>query len=368
MLFRRSKLRVAAATAIAAVAALGLGACSAGDSGGAALDPDADLTKQSLVVGIWSDYYPEDLAERFEAKTGIPMTIVNHATNEEIVAKIMASGDSGIDVAFMSGQYAQALGEQGVLQELDKSFIPNEANLYPEAKELAYDPGNKVSLPYAWGTTGLCYRSDLIDFTPDSWNDLLNPKPELEGKTTMLATERWMTLPAQKLLGFSANSTSADELAQVRAQLEKTKPTLLAFDDTTFYQKLITGEAVLTEAWDGWCNYGVAEDPNIKFVIPKEGSDLWTDTMTVLKSSKNKEAAMTFLNFILEPDVHSWVVENILYNVPNRAANELVDPQMAVDFPSLAITPAELSEQEGLIDVGDFSTEYSRLVTEIQAG
>lgn len=363
------RLRTLAAATLALSVGVGLVGCAGGGGDdGSALDPKADLTKQSLVVGIWSDYYPEDLAEKFEAETGIPVTIVNHATNEEIVAKIMASGDSGIDVAFMSGQYAQALAGQGILQELDKSFIPNEKNLFPEATKLPYDEGNKYSLPYAWGTTGLCYRSDLLDFTPDSWNDLLNPRPEVEGKTTMLATERWMTLPAQKLLGFSANSTSKEELEQVRAQLEKTKPTLLAFDDTTFYQKLITGEAYITEAWDGWCNYGVAEDPNIKFVIPKEGSDLWTDTMTVLKTSKNKEAAMTFLNYILEPEVHTWVVENILYNVPNQAATELVDPQMAVDYPSLQITPAELGKQEGLIDVGDFSTEYSRLVTEIQAG
>lgn len=359
----RTSLPFAAALSVSVLA---LAAC-AGDSG-TPIDPEADISEQSLTVSIWADYYPADLAERFEAETGVPVTIVNHATNEDAVAKLTTGADSGIDVAFVSGQYAQALAEQGLLAELEKSLIPNEANLYPEAAQLAYDEGNVYSLPYAWGTTGLCYRSDLMDFEPSSWGDLLNPVPELEGKTTMLATERWMTLPAQKFLGYSINTTDEGELADVRAQLEATKPTLLAFDDTTFYAKLVSGEATLVEAWDGWCNYGIAEDPNIKFVIPTEGSDLWVDTMTVLESSENKEAAMAFLNFILEPEVHGWVAENILYKVPNAPAMESLDPSIIEAFPNMGLTAAKLLEQEVAVDLGEFTVEYSRLVTEIQAG
>jgi spermidine/putrescine transport system substrate-binding protein len=354
---------------IGLAATLVLAACGGdSDSPSADIDPDADISEQTLTVGIWADYYPEDLADRFEAETGVPVTIVNHATNEDIVAKLTAGGSSGIDVAFMSGQYAQALAEQGLLAPLAKDLIPNEANLYDEARELDYDPGNEYSLPYAWGTTGLCYRTDLVPGEPTSWGDLLDPAPELEGKVTMLATERWMTLPAQKYLGISANSTDPDELEQVRAQLQETKPKLLAFDDTTFYERLVSGEAALVEAWDGWCNYGIAEDDRITFTIPEEGSDLWVDVMTVLETSQNKEAAMAFLDFILEPEVHGWVAENILYKVPNQAAMEALDPSLLETFPTLAITPEELMEQEVLVDVGEFAVEYSRLVTEVQAG
>jgi spermidine/putrescine transport system substrate-binding protein len=360
--------RLSATAAASAVAVLALASCASGGGSSEELDPDADITEQSLTVQIWADYYPEDLAERFEEETGVPVTIVNHATNEEAVAKLTASSDPGVDVAFVSGQYAQALAEQGLLQELDKSLIPNEDNLYPEAGDLAYDPGNVYSLPYAWGTTGLCYRPDLTGYDPTSWNDLLDPKPEVEGKTTMLSTERWLALPALKSLGYSVNSDDPAELEEVKAQLLETKPTLLAFDDTTFYEKLITGEASLVEAWDGWCNYAIAESPETKFVVPDEGSDLWVDTMTVLKSSKNKEAAMAFLNFILEPEVHGWVAENILYKVPNQAAMEALDPALLEQYPNLAMTPAELAEQETIVDLGEYSTEYTRLVTEVTAG
>ncbi len=354
--------------AVLALASAGVLTACAGATGTDPIDPEADITTQSLTVSIWADYYPADLAERFEAETGVPVTIVNHATNEDVMAKLTTGADSGIDVAFVSGQYAQALAEQGLLAELEKSLIPNESNLYPEAAELAYDEGNVYSLPYAWGTTGLCYRSDLMDFEPTSWGDLLNPVPALVGKTTMLATERWMTLPAQKFLGYSLNTTDPAELADIRSQLDATKPTLLAFDDTTFYSKLVSGEATLVEAWDGWCNYGIAEDANIKFVVPSEGSDLWVDTMTVLDSSDNKEAAMAFLNFILEPEVHGWVAENILYKVPNAPAMAALDPSIIEAFPNMGLTAADLLEQEVAIDLGEFTVEYSRLVTEVQAG
>ena len=361
MRFTKSVAILAGAT----VTALALTSCAGASND--AIDPEADITEQSLTVSIWADYYPETLAEDFEKAIGVPVTIVNHATNEEVVAKLTASADPGIDVAFVSGQYAQALNEAGLLQELDKSLIPNEANLYPEALELAYDEGNAYSEPYAWGTTGLCYRPDLTGFAPTSWNDLLNPVPALEGKTTMLSTERWMALPALKMLGESVNSDDPAVLEKVKEQMLKTKDTLLAFDDTTFYSKLVSGEAAMVEAWDGWCNYAIAEDPTVQFVLPEEGSDLWVDTMTVLKSSKNKEAAMAFVNYILEADVQSYVASSILYAVPNKAAVESLDPALVEQFPNLAVDPADLLKQETVVDLGDFSTEYTRLATEIMA-
>jgi spermidine/putrescine transport system substrate-binding protein len=310
---------------------------------------------------------PEDLPQRFEEATGVPVTVANHATNEEIVAKLTAGGDSGIDVAFVSGQFAQALGEFGVLAQLDHDQIPNFANLYPEASELAFDPGNVVSAPYAWGTTGLCYRSDLID-EPTSWNDLLQPAEDASGKTTMLATERWLMLPAQKALGFSVNTTDEAEMQQVKDVLAETKDTLLTYDDTTFYSRLVSGEAVLVEAWDGWCNYGIAEDPNIAYVIPDEGTDLWVDTMVIMGTSANLDAAHAFIDFVLDAENHAWVVENILYKVPNQAAMEMVDPSLFEAFPNLGMSASEVLSGEALLDLGDAQPMYTDIATEVAAG
>ncbi|MFD0522954.1 polyamine ABC transporter substrate-binding protein [Paractinoplanes durhamensis] len=364
---RRALTGAAATVLLMTAAACGGGETNAEQAAPDALNPSADLTKQSLTVSNWDAYMPADLPATFEKKVGTKVTVTKHATNEEIMAKLTAGGDSGIDVAFVSGPFAQALAAQGLAEPIHADLIPNLKNLYPEATNLAYDPGNKYSVPYTWGTTGLCYRSDLTGYEPDSWNDLLNPKPALAKKTTMLGTDRWLMLPAQKSLGYSANTTDAAEMAKVKEQLVTTKKSLLAYDDTTFYSRLVSGEAALVEAWDGWCNYGITDNAKIKFTVPKEGSDLWVDTMVILKTSKNKEAAHAFINYILDPAIHSWAVQNILYKVPNKAAMEAIDPALIKKYPNLGTTPAELLKGETLVDLGEGATTYSRIVTEVTA-
>ena len=365
-------LRMTGAFGVIAVSsALLLAACGGStttSTSSETLNPNADLSTQSLVVSNWDAYMPEDLPTKFQEKTGAAVTVTKHATNEEVVAKITSGGDSGIDVAFVSGQYAQALAEQGLLADIDPALIPNLANLYPEATQLTYDVGNKYSVPYAWGTTGICYRSDLTNgFEPTSWTDLLQPPADLKGKVTMLGTERWLMLPAQKALGYSVNTTDEAELQKVKDALIAAKPNLLAYDDTTFYTRLVSGEAVMVEAWDGWCNYGIAENPAIKFVVPKEGSDLFTDTMVILKSSKNKEAAHALINYILDAGTHTWVAENILYKVPNKPAMEAVGAGLAASYPNMGMTPAELLKGEGLLDLGAAGPAYTKIATEVTA-
>ncbi|MGN9838660.1 polyamine ABC transporter substrate-binding protein [Nonomuraea sp. H19] len=364
------RLPVAVAVAGLALAVTACGGESSNSSEGTTaaaadqLKPNADLTKQTLNVTVWDGYTPAELPAKVKEKLKVKdMKITLHATNEEAMAKLTASGDSGIDVAFVSGQYAQALNEQGLLEPIHAELIPNLANLYPEATQLSYDKGNKYSVPYTWGTTGICYRTDLAKTPVESWNDLLKPPAWAEKKVTMMTTERWLVLPALKALGFSVNTTKDDEIAKAKELLLAAKPHLLSYDDTTFGDKLKSGEAAMVEAWDGWCP---TTDPkgNIAFKVPKEGSDLWVDTMVIMKSSKNKEAAHALINYILDPAIHSWAAENINYKVPNKAAMERVQvPKGSL----LGIKPAELLNGESIIDLGPASTKYSRLQTEVTA-
>jgi spermidine/putrescine transport system substrate-binding protein len=368
---------------IPAVLALVLAAC--GDGGTASEEPDesvaasmapaeseaaepsAEAPSGKLVVSNWDGYMPPEFADEFEAATGIEVELALHTTNEDIMGKLEAANGGGFDVVFVSAPFAEILNARGWAAQLDHAQIPNLENLSPEASELDYDPGNAFSVPYTWGTTGLCYRTDLVTEEIDSWADLLQPAEELQGKITMLATDRWLLLPAQKLLGYSVNSTDEAELTEARDLLIEAKDNLLAYDDTTFYSRLVSGEAWLVEAWDGWCNYGIAEDPNIGWVVPEEGSDLWVDTMVVLESSENKAAAHAFIDYILRPEIGAWAAENILYKVPNAAAMESLDPSLIEAFPNLGTTPEELFENEVMRDVGDALPTYTRIVSEVTA-
>jgi spermidine/putrescine transport system substrate-binding protein len=321
-----------------------------------------------IVVSNWDAYMPDDLIANFEEETGVDVELAIHTTNEDIMGKLQAANGSGFDVVFVSGQFVKPLVDLGYAATLDHAQIPNLENLYEEATQLSYDPGNANSVPYAWGTTGICYRSDLLDEVPDSWNVFADPPAGAAKKMTMLGTDRWLLQPALASLGYSLNSTDPAQIQAAKEWTIAAKGNLLAFDDTTFYSKVASGEASLVHAWDGWCEYGRAENDKIDFVIPREGSDVWTDTMVVMESSQNKAAAHAFLNYVLEAEVGTSVAEFVLYKVPNEPAMAALDEELVAQFETLGITPEELFQQESLIDLGTEGTVlWTDTVTEIKS-
>jgi spermidine/putrescine transport system substrate-binding protein len=353
--------------ALATTVVLALAACGGGGGGGDAGNGGVPLEDQTLTISNWDAYTPEGLIEAFEEETGVDVTLALHTTNEDLVGKIQAAQGGGFDLVFISGNYLQTLIDQGWAAEIDHDLIPNLANLYPEANELEYDPGNRYSVPYTWGTTGICYRSDLVEDEPTSWTIFHDPPAELVGKMTMLGTNPWLLEPALRSLGYSLNTTDPAEIEAATRWTIEAKENLKGFDDTTFYSELVAGNTWLAQAWDGWCNYGIAEDPNIRFVVPEEGSDLWTDTMVILASSENKEAAHAFIDFVLRPENGKAVAELVYYKVPNRAAMEQLDPKLLEQFPNLGIPPSELLTYESLRDPGEAISLWTDAAAKIKS-
>lgn len=329
-------------------------------------DPAVPLEDQEIVFGNFGAYTPEGFLEDFTAQTGVEVTLSEFVNNEDMLGKVQAAGGAGFDVVMVTGNYIQTLVDNGWLAELDHSQLPNISNLYPEATELAFDPGNVYSVPYTWGTTGLCYRTDLVDAEIDSWQDLLEPAPELEGKVTILTTERWMLQPALLSLGYSINTEDLAQIEEAKQLTLAAKDSLLQFNDTDFYARLDDGSAGLVHAWDGWCNYATNE--NVEFVVPSEGSDLFADTMVILESSENKEGAHAFINFVLDPANHVKVAELVLYKVPSGAAMDLLDPAIVEAYPNMGISPDELLGYEEDLPLGaEAQAAWTQAVTEIKA-
>jgi spermidine/putrescine transport system substrate-binding protein len=358
---------------VVACLALALVATACGSDGGG--ESDVPLEDQSIVFANFGAYTPPGFLEAFTAATGAEVTLTEFTNNEDMLGRLQAADGAGFDVVMVSGPYVQTLIDNGWVAELDHGQIPNLANLYPEATQLAFDPGNVYSVPYTWGTTGLCYRKGQVTEPIDSWQDLLNPVPELQGKITMLGTERWLLQPALLSLGYSINTQDAAEIEEAKQLTLQAKEYLLAFDDTVFYDKLETGEALVVHAWDGWCNYvGLdfetgEQDPSVRgeFVIPSEGSDVFADTMVIMASSENKEAAHAFINFVLEPENHVQVANLVLYKVPNEPAMALLDPAVVEMYPNLAITPEELLAFETELSLGEAQAAWTQAATEIKS-
>ena len=383
---RRSK-RLIARGSLTLVLVLVASACGGDEGGGAdAGDGGDDVAQEegpvTLQVMNFANYMPEDIGERFEEATGHTIEVTLTSSNEDAIAKLDASSEGAYDVVFLTSPVVEALIGGGRLPELDHAMIPNAENLYPEASQLAYDEGNVYSMPYSWGTTGICYRTDKVKNTDvDGWNDLLDPSEELRGKITMLDEDRWILLPALKTLGYSVNTTDEAELQEAADLSIEAKDGLLGYDAETFYTKLDSGEALAVHGWDGWCNYvadpatmgwdgwcNYVEDPSVvEWVLPVEGSDLWADAMVIPTGSARVEAAHQFIDFILEVENGQWVAENILYKVPNQAAMEALDPKLLETYPSLGIEPAALLEQEALRDLGEGQQVFTEAVTRVKA-
>jgi spermidine/putrescine transport system substrate-binding protein len=360
-------------SAIAAVAVLVLGACASDPTTPAAtstVPASPEPLGGTLVISNWDLYMPKSVVRDFEAETGVEVEYALHTTNEDIMGKLTASNGGGFDLVFVSGPFVEALTELGYAAAIDPAQIPNLANLDDEATQLAYDPGNTHSVPYTWGTTGLCYRSDLVSAPPTSWEVFRTSSPDTDQQMTMLGTDRWLLQPGLLSLGYSINTTNPDEIEAAKQWTMEAKPNLLAFDDTTFYAKLVSGEASVVQAWDGWCEYGVLEDPeNIEFTIPTEGSDVWTDTMVVMESSQNKAAAHAFIDYILQPEVGKQIVEYTLYKMPNAAVMAAVDPAVLETHETLSISPSELFSQEAQTGLGEEGTIlWVEAATEVKAG
>jgi spermidine/putrescine transport system substrate-binding protein len=345
--------------AMAAGALIVIAACG----GGGTTQQTGPVT---LEVMNFANYMPEDIGEKFNAATGHSLNVTLTSSNEDAIAKLEGSQPGTYDVLFITNPFGEGLNKAGKLEALDHAKIPNLANLYPEATQIATDPGNKYSVPYSWGTTGICYRTDLVKETEiDSWKDLLEPSPELAGKITMMDEDRWLMFPGLRVLGFSGNSTVQSELDAAADVLIKAKKSLLGYDAETFYTKLDSGEAVAVHAWDGWCD--AATNENVVFAIPTEGSDLFVDEMVIPKGSTRLEAAHQFIDFILEVENGKWVAENILYKVPSKAAMDAVDPAVVEASQTLAIPPATLLQQESLRDLGEGQTRFTEAATKVKA-
>uniref|UniRef100_UPI003F497718 polyamine ABC transporter substrate-binding protein n=1 Tax=Ensifer adhaerens TaxID=106592 RepID=UPI003F497718 len=324
---------------------------------------------ETISFVTFSGYYPPKLFEEFEAATGIHVDVVEVATNEETMGKMMASGGTGFDVMVVSSPFVTALQKLDMLSEINHQNIPNMSNLYPEASKLAYDPGLKYSVPYAWGTFGICYRDDMVTKKPTSWMDLLKPSDELKGKFTLVPDERWFMEPAQLVSGTSINDVSENTLETIRPLLIEAKRNVLAFDNFTMGSRLVSGEIAAAATWEAWCSMAMRDGggDNIKYVVPKEGTDTFVDVFVVPKKAEHRDAAEKFINFVLEPKHHGWMVSELLYKIPNKAAMDAADPELAKKYSPLQMTAQDLLKNEILGDLGADAPRVSKFITEIMS-
>lgn len=334
-----------------------------------AVPAPAQPTSKVLNLYGWSDYVPQKLLDDFTAKYGIKVNYDTYSSNEEMLAKLQA-GASGYDLVIPSDYTVVGMLKQDLLQRLDMTQIPNFSKLDKKFTNQYYDPGNKYTIPYQWGTTSLVYNKTKVPVEPKSWADLWDAR--YKGKLVLLDDSREVPGMALQVLGFDKNSTDPAQLDQAKQKLIALKPNILLFNSDDPETSLITGETWAGLVYNGNATLAYREDKNIVYICPTEGCGLWFDNLAIPKGASHADAAMAFMNFMLEPTESILITEEFPYSNPNAAALDYLkaNDSAAYDaYMSFAGTnpPADfLARAVGVKDVGNATGLYDKLWTDFK--
>jgi spermidine/putrescine transport system substrate-binding protein len=363
---RRTMLRSTAFFALAATGACGVGtAPSTAGSTAPASGTKATNARDEPKLNFynWTDYIGDDTLSGFTEASGIEVTYDNFSTNDEMEAKI-ASGAAGYDLVVPSDNFLRRFLRSGLLSPLDHDLLPNLGNLERRFAEADYDPGNRYSVPWAWGTTGLAYSaSQLGEVTGFSAYDLA----AAQGRATILDEARDGLAVGLLKLGHDPNTTDEGQLAEAVTVLLELKKRLGQITSDVI-EPLTSGQVPLAQAYSGDAFQARDTNPDVAYAIPAEGGLSYVDLLCVPKDAPHAENAHRFINHILEPQVGAALANAIRYGSPNEAAKQFIEPELLDD--PLVYPPAEqLAKLPFTKDLGaDVEARYADAWTRVKTG
>jgi spermidine/putrescine-binding protein len=292
--------------------------------------------EQTLNIYNWSDYIDETTIPRFQALANIRVNYDVYSSNEDLLAK-MRAGPTQYDIIVPTNQFIPTYRRLGLLQPLRQDLIPNLVNLDKAFVETDYDPGNKYTIPWQWGTTGLGYNTKRVPGgTVDSWTALYEPNPSLGGRISILREVTDLIGCTLIYLGKNPNSTRDADLQQVVGTFKDLRRRVknLKFSSDTYIDQLATGELWLAHGWSGDVFQAQGDNADISYVIPKEGSLQWADVMCVPKDAPHPENAARFMNYVLHPKTAARISNYVSYGTPVPLAKSLL-PSEQLDDPGI---------------------------------
>lgn len=298
--------------------------------------------EQSLTLFNYGEYLDPQLIELFTKETGIKINYEEASTPEEMYTKYI-SGAIDYDLLCTSDYMVKRLIDEGEVKPVNFRRMDNFSNIDPEFLKLSesFDPGNQYSLPYFWGTVGILYNTKLVKEPVDSWAVLFNG--DYKGQIIMQDSMRDSFMVALKYLGYSLNTNDENKIREAADLLKKQKPDVESYLVDEARDEVVAENAVMAVVYSGEAYLGHQYNNDLKYVIPKEGSNLWIDSWVVTKKCKNTEAAEKFLDFLCREDVGYTNFEYQYYSTPNKAVVNMMEETLVTD-------PAIVPEYDSLTD------------------
>ena len=319
--------------------------------------------KTTLNVYTWADYIKPELLARFEQENNCQVIIDTFDSNEAMYAKLKA-GASGYDVIMPSSYMVKTMHNQGMLQKIDKSKIPNLVNVDTDYLKIAVDKDMEHSVPYMLTNTGIAYLGSKLGEVEPSWS--LLDLEAIKGRATMLNDMRETLGAALKFLGYSINSVDEKELAEARDIVIRWKKNLAKFENEQYKTGLASGEFFLVHGYNGDILQVMEENEDIVFVVPQEGTSISCDDFVIPKDAKQVDLAHAFINFFHDAEVAAENTDFVWYLCPNAAAYPLMSEDIRND-PSIFLDPEVKARSEVIDDIGAGLALYTKMWDEIKA-
>ncbi len=320
----------------------------------------------SVTVYNWEDYISPEAIKLFEEETGITVNMTYFTTNEDMMVQVRNS-PSAFDVVIPSDYCIDRLVIEGLLEEINFDNVPNIENIDPDLLGQYYDEEGIYSVPYMWGTVGICYNTTMVsEEEVQSLSVLFDEK--FYDNVFMLDSIRDSMGLALKYLGYSMNTRDPLEMNAAKELLieQKASGIVKAYQVDEIKDKMVAGEAALAVMWNGDAMYAIDLNEDLDYVIPQEGSNIWVDAMVIPKGAKNKENAEAFINFMARPDVAIMNFDEIWYSTPNLAAIEIMGEEYTSND---VINPSDedIENCEYFYDMEDVIVIYNTMWTEIKS-
>ena len=320
------------------------------------------MTGETISVYNWGDYIEPEVIDVFEAETGIRVIYETFETNEDMYAKI-AMGGSSYDVIIPSDYMIERMIQEQLLQPINWENVPNVKNIDPRFTHESYDPAFAYSVPYTWGTMGVLYNKETVLEEPDSWNVLLDETYKMD--MFMLNAPRDTMAIALVMAGYDLNSTVPEELQAAKELLIAQKPLVLAYVVDEVKDKMISGEASVALVWSGDATFCMSENEELGYVVPKEGSNIFYDSMCIPHNARNVSGAEKFIDFMCRADVAAANYNYVGYAIPNAAAIEVWGAEEYNASPVNNPPQEALDKCQVFRYLGDDTKLYDQIWTEI---
>ncbi|MEM8638937.1 MAG: spermidine/putrescine ABC transporter substrate-binding protein [Cyanobacteria bacterium P01_G01_bin.54] len=317
-----------------------------------------------LSVYNWSTYIDPEVLTQFETEFGVTVQYDTYESNEALLAKIQP-GNPGYDIIVPTGDYIESMATEGLLEELDPANIPNLNNVSEEFLDPPFDPGNKYSVPYQWGTIGIGYNKAATGTEITTWKEIFDPT--YAGRVALMEDPRAMLGAILMMLGYDPNTTNPEELEAAKNYVIDHKDVVATFAPDTGQDLLNQGEVDIAVEWNGDIFQVMEENENVEYVIPEEGTIIWTDNLAIPKDAPNKALAEQFINFVLDPQVSAAISNYVKYGTPNKVSLEQGLIEAAdVENPGIYPPPETFKKLKYAQDLGDDTQLYDEAWTELK--